>query len=86
MKKLLISIATIFTITSCQTGVEEFDSDGDKVFVKVDSSVYRLVQVWYEGNRVVIMVPAESNVEIFTLPQTVNYQNGKINENLIIVK
>ena len=86
MKKLLISIATIFTITSCQTGVKEFDAEGDKVFVKVDSSVYRLVQVWYEGNRVVIMVPAESNVEIFTLPQTVNYQNGKINENLIIVK
>lgn len=86
MKKLLIAIATIFTITSCQTGVKEFDSDGDKVFVKVDSSTYRLVQVWYEGNRVVIMVPAESNVEMFTLPQTVNYQNGKNNENLIIVK
>jgi hypothetical protein len=70
---------------NCGTNYEVYkdNEDGDKVYIKIDSSVYRLVKVYYQGERVIIMVPETAEV---SMPQTITYQNGKHSENLIIVK
>lgn len=86
MKKLLILFIVLFISNSCADDVPEIDHTGGQVFVKVDTSIFRLTQLWYKGQRLIIMTPEKSSIEVFKLPNTVNYQDGRINNNLIIVK
>lgn len=86
MKRLLF-ILTLF-ISSCRTGVKDPGDEGVQYVLQVDSSNWVIKEVWFDGERIYVLVPDSSNVSIIQrpIPESITYPSGKTKQTVIKIK